>query len=218
MGELDPKHDLLVEQKLSKRDQLGHSQNKKRKNIEGAGKGSSHGILRLSQENYISKVLDRFDMKDSKLEDTPIAKGDKFSLKQCHNNDLKRKKMQKIFYALTLESLMYAQVCNHPDIAFVVGVLGRHPTMGYDCETLSLVCKWSMPGEAFHVRPCTWGLGRGPIRLHPTLLPKMVGSLSSGCPHNIFWRPGGWPILFLPPSPQDTSCTNGGWRPRLLTC
>ncbi|RDX81644.1 hypothetical protein CR513_37655, partial [Mucuna pruriens] len=39
------------------------------------------GILRLLQENYISKVLDRFGMKDSKPGDTPIAKGDKFSLK-----------------------------------------------------------------------------------------------------------------------------------------
>ena len=39
------------------------------------------GILRLSQESYIDKVLNRFGMKGSKLGDTPIAKGDKFSLK-----------------------------------------------------------------------------------------------------------------------------------------
>nr|KYP55762.1 Retrovirus-related Pol polyprotein from transposon TNT 1-94 [Cajanus cajan] len=41
----------------------------------------SHGIIRLSKENYIDKVLDRFDMKDSKPRDIPIVKGDKFSLK-----------------------------------------------------------------------------------------------------------------------------------------
>ncbi|RDY03394.1 hypothetical protein CR513_13032, partial [Mucuna pruriens] len=41
----------------------------------------SQGILRLSQENYVSKVLDRFDMKNSKPRDTPITKRDKFSLK-----------------------------------------------------------------------------------------------------------------------------------------
>ncbi|RDX91452.1 hypothetical protein CR513_26568, partial [Mucuna pruriens] len=86
----------------------------------------SQGILRLSQENYISKVLKRFDMKDSKPEDTLIDKGDKFSLKQCPNNDLERNKMQKIPYASTLGSLMYAQVCTSPDIAFVVGTLGRY--------------------------------------------------------------------------------------------
>ncbi|RDX69076.1 hypothetical protein CR513_51855, partial [Mucuna pruriens] len=58
-------------------------------------KDHSQGILRLSQENYISKVLDRFDMKDSKPGDSLIAKGDKFSLKQCFNNDLERNEMQK---------------------------------------------------------------------------------------------------------------------------
>ena len=34
--------------------------------------------------------------------------------------------MQKISYASTVRSLMYAQVCTRPDIAFVVGVLGRY--------------------------------------------------------------------------------------------
>ncbi|RDY04449.1 hypothetical protein CR513_11841, partial [Mucuna pruriens] len=53
----------------------------------------SQGILRLSQESYINKVLDRFGIKDSKPEDTPIAKGDKFSFKQCPNNDLERNEM-----------------------------------------------------------------------------------------------------------------------------
>ncbi|RDX94075.1 hypothetical protein CR513_23584, partial [Mucuna pruriens] len=82
-------------------------------------------ILRdRSQENYISKVLERFDMKDSKLRETLIAKADKFSFKQCPNNDLKRNEMQKILYASAMGSLMYAQVCTRPDIAFVVGVLG----------------------------------------------------------------------------------------------
>ena len=36
----------------------------------------SQGILRLSQESYTNKVLNRFNMKDKKLGDTPIAKGD----------------------------------------------------------------------------------------------------------------------------------------------
>ncbi|RDX96351.1 hypothetical protein CR513_21003, partial [Mucuna pruriens] len=40
----------------------------------------SKGILRLSQENYINKTLNRFNVKDSKLGDTPIVKGDKFRL------------------------------------------------------------------------------------------------------------------------------------------
>ena len=74
----------------------------------------------------MDKVLDRFNMKDSKPRDIPIAKGDKFSLKQCPNNDLERTEMQKIPYASAVGSLMYAQVCTRPDIAFVVKVLGRY--------------------------------------------------------------------------------------------
>ncbi|XP_022858509.1 uncharacterized protein LOC111379383 [Olea europaea var. sylvestris] len=58
----------------------------------------SQGILGLSKKSFIDKVLSRFDMKDSRLGDTPISKGDKFSSKQCLNNDLERKKMQKIPY------------------------------------------------------------------------------------------------------------------------
>ncbi|GFY88361.1 hypothetical protein Acr_06g0003010 [Actinidia rufa] len=42
--------------------------------------------------------------------------------------------MQKIPYASVVGSLMYAQVCTRPDIAFIVGVLGRYlsdPGMQY---------------------------------------------------------------------------------------
>ncbi|KAK4404157.1 Retrovirus-related Pol polyprotein from transposon TNT 1-94 [Sesamum angolense] len=41
----------------------------------------SRGILRLSQKNYIEKVLKRYGMQDCKPGDIPVTKGDKFSLK-----------------------------------------------------------------------------------------------------------------------------------------
>ncbi|XP_068649588.1 secreted RxLR effector protein 161-like [Aristolochia californica] len=62
-------------------------------------------------------------MKDSKPGDTPVAKGDKFSLKQY---DLERIEIHKIPYASVVGSLMYAQVCTRPDIALIVGILGRY--------------------------------------------------------------------------------------------
>ena len=86
----------------------------------------SQGILRLSKESYINKVLDRFDMKDSKSGDTSIAKGNKFSLKQCPNNKLEIIEMQKIIYSLVVRNLMYAQVCTSLDIPFIVRVIGRY--------------------------------------------------------------------------------------------
>ena len=36
--------------------------------------------------------------------------------------------MHKIPYASIVGSLIYAQICTHPDIAYIVGVLGRYLT------------------------------------------------------------------------------------------
>ena len=41
----------------------------------------------------------------------PIQKGDKFSQMQCPGNDLERKEMESIPYALVVGSLMYIQTC-----------------------------------------------------------------------------------------------------------
>ena len=51
------------------------------------------GILGLSQRNYINKVLKRFGMQNSKPGDTPVAKGDKFSLSHCPKTNLEIKEM-----------------------------------------------------------------------------------------------------------------------------
>ena len=52
----------------------------------------SHGILGLSQKAYIDKVLSRFNMKNCAPGDTPIAKGDKFSLLQYPKNEIEKKR------------------------------------------------------------------------------------------------------------------------------
>ena len=70
----------------------------------------SQGILRLSQKNYIEKILSRFGMKDCAPGDTLVAKGDKFHLGQCPKTILESKEMQKVPYASAVGSLMYAQV------------------------------------------------------------------------------------------------------------
>ncbi|KAH9668655.1 Integrase catalytic domain-containing protein [Citrus sinensis] len=86
----------------------------------------SQGILGLSQETYINKVLERFRMKDCSPSVAPIVKGDKLSLKQYLDNKLQREQMTNIPYSSVVGSLMYAQVCTRPDIAYVVGMLGRY--------------------------------------------------------------------------------------------
>ncbi|KAH9657228.1 Integrase catalytic domain-containing protein [Citrus sinensis] len=44
----------------------------------------------------------------------------------CPDNDVDKARMQTVPYASVVGSLMYAQVCTRPDIAFPVGVLGRY--------------------------------------------------------------------------------------------
>ena len=55
-----------------------------------------------------------------------IVKGDRFSKGQCPHNDIKRDQMKSVSYSSVMGNLMYVQVCTRPDIAFVVGMLGRY--------------------------------------------------------------------------------------------
>ena len=84
------------------------------------------GILCLSQETYINKVLERFWMKDCSPSIAPIMKGDRFNLNQCSKNDLNREQMKNISYASVVGNLMYVQVCTRPVIAFSVAIMGRY--------------------------------------------------------------------------------------------
>ncbi|KAL9250241.1 Retrovirus-related Pol polyprotein from transposon TNT 1-94-like protein [Drosera capensis] len=84
------------------------------------------GVLGLSQKGYIDKVLSRYDMQDCKPGDTLVGKGDKFSLNQCPKNGFETKEMKKTPYASAVRSLMYAKVCTRPDLAYIVGILGRY--------------------------------------------------------------------------------------------
>ena len=65
-------------------------------------------------------------MQECKFKDTTVAKGDKFSLKQCPKGNLEIQEMQKIPYASAIWSLMYVQVCTRSNIPYIVGVLGRY--------------------------------------------------------------------------------------------
>ena len=56
----------------------------------------------------------------------PIVKGDRFSKGQYPHNDIERDHIKVVPYPSVVGSLMYAQVCTRPNIAFVVGVLGRY--------------------------------------------------------------------------------------------
>jgi hypothetical protein len=58
----------------------------------------------------------------------PVFKGDKLGTFQCLKNKYESNQMKSIPYASAIGSLMYAQVCTRPDIAFITGLLGRFQT------------------------------------------------------------------------------------------
>lgn len=86
----------------------------------------SQGVLGLSQETYINKVLEMFNMKHCLPSVAPIVKDDRLELSQCPINDLKREQMKNIPYVAVVGGLMYAQVYTRPDIALAFDVLGRY--------------------------------------------------------------------------------------------
>jgi hypothetical protein len=83
----------------------------------------SKGVLELSQRAYIDKVLKRYNMHNCSSTPAPIVKGDKFGLFKCPKNQLEIDQMKTIPYASTVRSIMYAQVCTYPDLAYVTGML-----------------------------------------------------------------------------------------------
>ncbi|KAI4299912.1 hypothetical protein L6164_033332 [Bauhinia variegata] len=85
-----------------------------------------NGKLWLSQQKYIEKVLERFNMGNAKPVGTPLAGHFKLSKKQCLTGKIGREEMEKVPYASVVGSLMYAMVCTRPDIAHAVGVVSRY--------------------------------------------------------------------------------------------
>jgi hypothetical protein len=55
-----------------------------------------------------------------------IVKGDKYGSFQSPKNQYEIDQMKSVPYASAIGSLMYAQVCTHPDLDFVTGMLGRY--------------------------------------------------------------------------------------------
>ncbi|MCO5599464.1 hypothetical protein L7F22_053568 [Adiantum nelumboides] len=81
------------------------------------------GILELSQEQYVHKVLERFSMQSGDTLSTPMQPCLKLSKDDCPKSHAEKAKMVKVSYSSAVGSLMYAMVATTPDIAFVVGVV-----------------------------------------------------------------------------------------------
>lgn len=86
----------------------------------------SKRILALSQETYIDKILDRFNMKDSKRGFLPMSVGITLKKSQCPTTPAEIERMKLIPYASAVGSIMYAMMCTRPDVAFALSMTSRY--------------------------------------------------------------------------------------------
>lgn len=83
------------------------------------------GKLWLSQEKYIERVLERFNMKHAKPVGTPLATHFKLDKRACPTTEKEKEAMSAIPYSSAVGSLMYAMVCTRPDITHAVSLVSR---------------------------------------------------------------------------------------------
>ena len=86
----------------------------------------ANGTLGLSQKAYIDRVLERYNMQQCSPSVAPVVKGDVFGTFQCPKTEVEKEQMRLIPYASVVGSIMYANVCTRPDIAYIAGMLGRY--------------------------------------------------------------------------------------------
>lgn len=85
----------------------------------------SRKLLGLSQETYIKKVLERFQMQTCKPVGAPVEKGDTLSLSMCPHTAKEKGKIARVPYSNNVGSLMYAMMYTRPDICHVVGLVSQ---------------------------------------------------------------------------------------------
>ena len=85
----------------------------------------ANGTLKLSQSEYVKKVLSKFNINEAKLVSTPLDSHFKLSKKQSPKTEEERDHMSKVSYASAIGSLMSAMVNK-----------ARHCTCSGSCEQI----------------------------------------------------------------------------------
>ena len=83
------------------------------------------GLLYVSQQKYIEKVLQSFQMDNSKPVSTPLAAHFKLDASSLPSTDEEKVYMSTVPYSSVVGSLMYAMICTRPDLAHAVSVVSR---------------------------------------------------------------------------------------------
>jgi hypothetical protein len=97
----------------------------------------SNRLIGLSQDTYIDKILNRFNMQDSKKGFLPMSHGITLSKSQCAMTLDEQKKMSVIPYDSAIGSIMYSMLCTRPDVSFALSVTSRYQSdFGEDHRTV----------------------------------------------------------------------------------
>ena len=82
----------------------------------------ANGILKLSQREYVKKILSKFNINKAKLVCTHLGSHFRLSKDQSLKTEQEMDHMSKVPYDSTIGGLMYAMVCTRPNIAHAMGV------------------------------------------------------------------------------------------------
>jgi hypothetical protein len=86
----------------------------------------SKRLIGLSQDAYIDKILNRFNMQDSKKGFLPISHVITLSKKQCPLEPDEQERMRAIPYASAIRSIMYAMICTWLDVSYALSATSRY--------------------------------------------------------------------------------------------
>jgi hypothetical protein len=80
----------------------------------------SKRLIGLSQDAYIDKILNWFNMQDSKKCFLSMSHAISLSKKQCPSKPDEQERMRAIPYASAIGSIMYAMLCTRPDVSYAL--------------------------------------------------------------------------------------------------
>ncbi|KAL0560149.1 hypothetical protein IC582_000543 [Cucumis melo] len=82
-------------------------------------------LLTISQENYVIKLLEKYNMSGSKTVSTPLASHFRFSSSQCSVTEQERLEISNIPYCNAVGSIMYLMICTRPDLGYAMSMISR---------------------------------------------------------------------------------------------
>jgi Reverse transcriptase (RNA-dependent DNA polymerase) len=84
-----------------------------------------NGILTMGQENYVKKILARFNMENCQGKATPLETTSQLSEEMGPQTEEEREWMKRVPYREAVGSLMYLMISTRPDIAAAVQYVSR---------------------------------------------------------------------------------------------